>query len=163
MENILKEMYLDEMDVTDIKINCEEFKIFDCSNESPSSLIYYSKYKYDTIKNYMIKHLDKGHGVYCNGKIYYKNILIPIDMNPNRKALVKYINEVKNRRKQYNKAILDRLHNPQDYVLILNYVKMYNLGLQGLDWVESKLEGKVDDVKEFIDLLFENKEMKKVA
>lgn len=155
---------LEKIEVDDIAINLNRFKLINMSDISEDYVFYTGKFLGSTrekylAKEYALKLLEKGNGIYCNGVIYYKTTLQTDVFNIGISDLKIYISKIRKIRESNTYGFEDYLIDSKDYPLVINYISMYNKGMRDIKWIESRLVDKVSDVDEVISILFNEKHL----
>lgn len=140
--------YVERIDVKDLTIDLEKFKLINMSGYKSNDALHINKYKYYRANNYAKKALEKGYGIYCDDAVYYLNNLDISYFNVSKiKELQKLINKTLEKRKNKNYAFNDYLLESRFYILVENYIRMYNRKMVDREWVREKLKDKVSDVE----------------
>lgn len=140
--------YLERIDVKDLMIDLEKFKIINMSGYKSDDALHINKYKYYRANNYAKKALEKGYAIYCDDVVYYLNNLDINYFNVSEiSELKKFINKTLEKRKYNNYAFNEYLLESRFYIFVENYIRMYNKKMVDREWVRKKLNGKVSDVE----------------
>ena len=140
--------YLEKIDVKDVIIDLEKFKLINMSGYKSDDALHINKYKYYRASNYAKKALQKGYAIYCDDVVYYLNNLDVSYFNVSKiSELQKLINNTLKQRKIKNYAFSKYLIESRYYVLVENYITMYNRKMVDREWVKEKLKDKVSDVE----------------
>lgn len=140
--------YLERIDVKNLNIDLEKFKLINMSGYDCNEALHINKYKYYRANNYAKKALKKGYGIYCDGVVYYLNNLDASYFNVSKiSELQKYINNTLKQRKNKDYAFIKYLTNPINHRFVENYILMYNKKIVDREWVRKRLVDKVSDVE----------------
>lgn len=162
MEKYLaKTQGLESIDVRDVVINMEKYKILDVSNVKEEDVFYTGKFRgpireHMKSYDYIDKVLSKGNGIFYNNVVYYIPKLQVDYFNEGIAKLKEFLSKTRENRKnkslQYKEYLLDERFCP----LIENYVSMYKSKLMDIDMIKDRLNGKVSDVEAVLELCFAN-------
>ena len=140
--------HLERIDLKDIAIDLDEFKIINMSGYESNELLYINKYKYYKASDYVTRLLEKGYAVYCDNMVYYLSNLDESYFSKSKiLELKKFINKTLKQRREKNYTFSKYLLKPRCYVLVENYIRMYNMKMVDREWVREKLKDKVLDVE----------------
>lgn len=160
MEKYLKiTQGLEAIEVKDVVIDMEKYKIFDASHIKEEDVLYTGKlrgkYKeYIKSYDYLDKVLKSGYGVFFKNVVYYMPQLQSDCFNKEIKDFKNWLSKIRKTRENKNLQFTDFLLDDRFSPLVENYISMYKLNLLSEDSVKGKLEGKVSDVEKVFDLCF---------
>lgn len=149
MINILKQFNLTVVDTHGFKVNFEKYDIVDFSYIEKTDVFHRTLKRVITAEEYLTTLLNKGYGIFLNGKVYYKVNLIPEIINIKKKNLENYIaNQILLAEKDRYR-IQKYLAHPKHELFVRNAIQFYERGFD-LDFVKKRLDGRVKDVDEFL-------------
>lgn len=160
MKNYLKTLNgLKQIDVKDITIDIEKYKLINMSNVNEEDMFYTGKFRgpiRERLKacDYADKALSKGYGVFCDDIVYYNETLSTGDFNVCIEDLNKEISNTIKRRNENSYGFKNYLTDQRYYPLIENYIRMHKMKMRDIEWIKEKLIGKVTDVEKVLKLHF---------
>lgn len=144
--------HLEKIDVKDISIDCKKFKLIDMSQYQKDDILYINRYVYYKASDYALKAMKKGYAIYCNYTVYYLNTLDVSYFSVSKiKELEALVNKTLKNRKDKEYTFSNYLIESRYYVLVENYIKMYNSKMVDRKWVKDRLNGKVSDINRVLD------------
>lgn len=147
MKNSLDLLPLEKIDLRDVFVDLDKFNVINMSSYKPKDILHISPYKYYTALNYAKKYLEKGYGIYCDDTVYYLNNLNSEYFHKSKiEKLKRYINKTLINRKNKHYAFKEYLLEARFFVLVENYIRLYNHNLVTIEWVRKKLEDRVSNV-----------------
>lgn len=150
---------LKKIEVKDIAINLDEFKLENMSNVDKEHIFYTGKFRGPiresiTAVEYAHRALSKGYGIYCNDVVYYEEKLQTDVFNIKIDELKKSIAKITNHRNNSDYKFKEYLIDQRYYPLIENYITMYKNKMRDREWIKKKLVGKVSNIEKVLSIHF---------
>ena len=152
--------HLEKIDVKDIVIDTEKFKLYSVNNYQPNDIVYYedtknNKLRRQPVSNHTYRLLKNGFGIYCDNVVYFMPTLDnKYCLNSDIEGLKKYRNKVLKYRAKFEYEFTKHIIEERNFILIKSYIDMYNRKLVDRDWVRKKIEGKVKDIEKVLEIDF---------
>lgn len=152
MKKILNELNLVIVDTHGFKIDFKEYGIIDFTGVEIGDVFYKNKWTTISAEKNLIEVLEKGCGVFYEGKVYYSVNLAPEVINKGKNKLENHISNMMYERRIDKYAIQKYLTSPDYEQFVRNAMLFYSKNFD-IEFVKKKLLGRVKDVDAFIEYL----------
>lgn len=147
--------HVERIDVSDITINIDAFKLINVSSYEENELLFDGNRRKYIAKNYVRKLLEEGFGIYCKDAVYYMPTLDnkychKSHIDKLQKSINRTLKQRNNCKHEFAKYIVEQRYFP----ILKSYIQMYQRNLVDLDWVKSRLDGKVTNVDRVLEVDF---------